>query len=121
MTKPKGFKKYFLLVRNETPAFFCQLGNREGKVIVWVVGAVGGAAMLWGQGDAPHGAGPGNWGISGPGAADQSMDSQHGLRCSLQCSTKGCSAKGLARNPALGLRVIAQKSFTELMCFYEKK
>lgn len=47
MTKPKGFKKYFLLVRNETPAVLCQLGNQEGKVIVWVVGAVGGAEQLY--------------------------------------------------------------------------
>lgn len=83
MTKPKGFKEYFLLVGNETPAFLCQLENQEGKVIVWVVGAVGGAEQLYshavGTGDAPHRAGLGNWGISGPGAADQSMDSQHGL------------------------------------------
>lgn len=34
-------------MRNETPAFLCQLGNQEGKVIVWVVGAVGGAEQLY--------------------------------------------------------------------------
>lgn len=71
-------------MRNETPAFLCQLENREGKVIVWVVGAVGGAEQLYshavGTGMHPTEQGLETGGISGPGDADQSMDLQHGLR-----------------------------------------
>lgn len=78
-------------------------------------------ATLWGQGMHPTEQGLETGGSQALGLLIRAWTHSMGSCYSLQCSTEGCSAKGLARNPALGLRVIAQKSFTELMCFYEKK